>query len=75
MSGDLFGFEAPPEDRSATVQLRLIVLDDRRLSWLVTADPMKRGEFLPKSACSRGEGRDAEIFTVPRWMAREKGLL
>lgn len=75
---DLFG-EIPREgDPKAPVRLAMTVHRTGQKAWLLTArdDPDGRnGQWLPFSVASRGEGREADLFTMPRWIAADRGWL
>lgn len=77
MTGDLFGFD-PPEDGPQTgdVQLSLILHREGASAWLLgeTIDA-RDAKWVPKSQVKRGEGRDENVWTVPAWLARDRGWL
>lgn len=77
MSGDLFGFEPlRAEPKAGEVQLALVLHDERPKSWLLgeTIDARK-AKWAPKSEVRRGEGRDENVWTMPTWLARDRGWL
>lgn len=77
MTGDLFGSDAPgaaPSD--GAVQLALILHDQSTKAWLLGESvDGRKAKWAPKSKVTRGEGRDANIWTMPRWVAVERGWL
>jgi hypothetical protein len=73
---DLFGEPpTPPRDRTP-VTLGLQFVDQSEKAWLLRASG-RRGvtAWAPKSEVTRGEGPRAGEFTMPRWIARERGWL
>lgn len=75
MTHDLFGHEAPDAaPTTGEVQLALVLHDQRPKSWLLgeTVDG-RLAKWVPKSEARRGEGRDANIWTMPIWLARDRG--
>ena len=77
MSGDLFGFEPPagaPKD--GEVQLALVFHREGDAAWLLAeTEDIRTAKWVPKSQVRRGEGRDENVWTVPEWMARDRGWL
>ena len=77
MSRDLFGFD-PPNDglKSRDVQLSLVLHREGPSAWLLgeTIDA-RDAKWVPKSKVRRGEGRDEHVWTVPVWLARDRGWL
>lgn len=77
MTRDLFGEEmARPPPRVGEVELALVLHDESPKAWLL-ADGIDRrtAQWTPKSQVKRGEGRDANVWTVPAWLARDRGWL
>lgn len=76
MTGDLFGFEPPDEPAPGDVSLALVFHDQTDAAWLLGETIDKRGaKWVPKSKAKRGEGRDMNVWTMPRWMAADRGWL
>ncbi|RZJ19108.1 MAG: hypothetical protein EON91_02625 [Brevundimonas sp.] len=77
MTLDLFGtaFDAPGDDHSP-VSMTMTVHDERPASWLLAKGIDRRGaRWVPKSEVRRGVGRDENVWTMPRWLARDRGWL
>lgn len=75
MTGDLFGHDPPKrESAGGQVALAMVLHGETASAWLL-AETMDRREarWVPKSECRRGEGRDENIWTLPTWMARDRG--
>jgi hypothetical protein len=74
MTGDLFGHDPPQRQAGGEVQLAMVLHGETAAAWLL-AETMDRREarWVPKSECRRGEGRDENIWTLPTWMARDRG--
>ena len=75
---DLFGkIGAPPKD-STPVRVRLDVIEASctDLAWFLRP-PGKGAQaaFAPRQLARRGEGPEAQFFTMPKWLARERGWL
>lgn len=74
MTRDLFGFEARAPSAKGEVSIALILHDDGAKAWLVSeTGKAVDAEWLPKSQAKRGEGRDENIWTMPVWLARDRG--
>lgn len=77
MTGDLFGHD-PPKRVSAGGQaaLAMTLHGETSSAWLL-AEGMDRREarWVPKSECRRGDGRDENVWTLPTWMARDRGWM
>jgi hypothetical protein len=76
---DLFG-EIPKKlaDPNGLVSLRLTALEhgETDAAWLLSKG--ERGEkpkHAPKRLVKRGTGHLVDVFTMPRWLANEKGWL
>jgi len=69
--------DLPPEPRDPSpVTIALRVLDQTEKAWLLVCDGRKSGAaWAPKSELTRGEGHQDCLFTMPRWIARERGWL
>ena len=75
MSDDLFGFEAREETASGDVALALIFHDDTAKAWLLgESDDVRMAKWVPKSQAKRGEGRDENVWTMPAWLAKDRGF-
>lgn len=74
---DLFGDVPEPARDDAPVTLSLIVAGiPTAMAWpLSDGRAGARVQWVPKSKVTRGEGRDENRWTMPRWMARERGWL
>lgn len=76
--GDLFG-PAPPRPRDETpvaIPMRL-VSDGTDAAWHLTPLGVgsDRARFAPRALVTRGEGTKTQFFTMPRWVAVERGWL
>lgn len=74
---DLFGPPPPEPPRDRTpVQVPLRLVDQSDKAWLLTTGAKgAAAKWAPKSEVRRGVGRDENLFTMPRWLARERGWL
>lgn len=77
MSGDLFGYEPPKiEARTGEVSLAMKLHHQTAAAWLLSLPVGSEAPvWVPKSQCSRGEGRDENVWTMPRSTAAERGWL
>ena len=77
MTRDLFGFDAPDDGpKAGEVALALVLHDERPASWLLGETIDRRGaKWAPKSEVRRGEGRDENVWTMPAWLARDRGWM
>lgn len=76
MTRDLFGEVPADEARPGDVSLSLVLHDERPASWLLAESIDRRdAKWAPKSEVKRGEGRDENVWTMPRWLARDRGWL
>lgn len=58
------------------MQLRMTKLDETELGVFLALDGQKgTARWAPKSEVTAGEGRDANLYTMARWVARERGWL
>lgn len=77
MTADLFGFTpaaAPPQD--GEISLTMTLHDQSIDAWLLaTGIDRRAAKWVPKSRCQRGEGRDENVWTMPSWMARDRGWM
>lgn len=76
MSGDLFGFDDRKEPPKGEVSIALVLHGASNAAWLL-GESMDRREakWVPRSKARRGEGRDENVWTMPAWMAAERGWL
>lgn len=75
---DLFGETPPAAARDGKVALRMRLHQTGRKAWLLTVHDdldQRNGQWLPFSVATRGEGRDADVWTMPRWIAADRGWL
>jgi len=73
---ELFGAPARPAQDMRPVSLPMRLHGDTELAWLLSGDGrVASAKWAPKSKVTRGEGRDEHVFTMPRWVARERGWL
>lgn len=76
---DLFGPvpAAVPKVRDSTpVQVRLELLQTTGPGLLLApAGKGQAGQWAPAALLSRGEGPEENVWTMPRWLARERGWL
>ena len=73
---DLFG-SAPKGERDTTpVAIRMSVVDGTTLALFLAIDGRKGpAKWVPRAHVKAGEGRDENLFTMARWVARERGWL
>jgi len=77
MTGDLFGHDPPKREAGGgQVALAMVLHGETASAWLL-AEGLDRREarWVPKSECHRGEGRDENVWTLPSWMARDRGWM
>lgn len=77
MDRDLFGDPVGREEAPAgQVTLALVLHDQGVKAWLL-ADGLdcREAHWVPKSQCVRGEGRDENQWTMPLWLAKDRGWL
>ena len=71
----LFGDADRRSHSKRTVEVTLIAFDDAEtpLAWLVgESEARADAKWLPKSLATRGEGRDANVWTMPEWVAIDR---
>jgi len=74
MTRDLFGDEVGPAEFNGSVVLALVVHDESPKAWLLgETEDGREAQWVPKSQVKRGEGRDENVWTVPSWLARDRG--
>lgn len=72
---DLFG-KPPPRPKDGTpVTVPLLFVQDTADAWLLRASRGAGAKWAPKREVSRGEGLAENLFTMPRWIAAERGWL
>lgn len=76
---DLFGRSAAPLSRPNDL-VRLAAIESSWAStdkaWFLTPDaPGAKGAHVPRSKCARGVGAEINTWSMPRWLAHEKGWL
>ena len=73
---DLFGAAPPTPRDERPVRLPMVLMHQTQEGWFLSPDGKSgRAKWAPKSKVSRGVGADATLFTMPRWIARERGWL
>ncbi|WP_426041519.1 hypothetical protein [Brevundimonas sp. TWP2-3-4b1] len=73
---DLFGEVPEPVDDKAPVTIALTLNDQSDAAWLLSdVGGRLRPKWAPKSQIKRGEGRDENLWTMPRWLARDRGWM
>jgi hypothetical protein len=74
MSRDLFGFDDPTGPPKGSVALALVLHDQTDAAWLLGETNDRRdAKWAPKSKVKRGEGRDENVWTMPAWLASDRG--
>jgi hypothetical protein len=74
MTGDLFGFDDVAEPPKGSVALALVLHDQTDKAWLLSETGRDvDAHWAPKSQCKRGEGRDENVWTMPAWLAADRG--
>lgn len=74
-AADLFGFDDPREpEGKGKVALALVEHRTGKQAWLLSeTGQLADAKWLPFSLAVRGEGRDANVWTIAKWKARELG--
>lgn len=73
---DLFGLPPTPARDRTPVTLRMRQIDRTELGLFLSLDGVKNSaKWAPASEIKRGEGADENLFTMPKWVARERGWL
>lgn len=74
---DLFGRREDARggiERNALVDLTLVCLRTSAAAWLLSPDGgQEAARWLPFSQGQRGEGPDASVWTMPKWIAVDRG--
>lgn len=74
MTQDLFGEAHTPSSHTGRVALALVLHDQSDAAWLLGETIDRRdAKWVPKSRVKRGEGRDENVWTMPAWMAADRG--
>jgi len=73
---DLFGDAPGAGPANGEIALALVLHDQTDKAWLLAETIDRRAaHWAPKSKAKRGEGRDENIWTMPTWLARERGWM
>nr|WP_314525463.1 hypothetical protein [uncultured Brevundimonas sp.] len=73
---DLFGEAGPLRPKSGEIALAMVLHEQTAKAWLLAESNDKReAQWAPKSQAKRGEGRDENIWTMPTWLAQERGWM
>lgn len=78
MSRDLFGFDTQDGNRrgGAEVDLTLVFHREGPSGWLLGESlDVREAQWVPKSQVRRGEGRDENVWSMPAWLARDRGWM
>lgn len=71
---DLFGFDDATGPPKGSVALALVLHDQTASAWLLGESADRRdAKWTPKSQVTRGEGRDENVWTMPAWLATDRG--
>ncbi|MDR3513757.1 MAG: hypothetical protein P4L73_19140 [Caulobacteraceae bacterium] len=62
-------------ERSDLVDLALACHRETDKAWRLSKGTADEPQWLPKSMAERGEGLMSEVWTMPRWIARDRGWL
>lgn len=73
---DLFGETPRPAPKAGEVALAMVLHGQTDKAWLLAETSYSRdAQWAPKSHAKRGEGRDENIWTMPTWLAQERGWM
>ena len=76
MMRDLFGETVEEIDDNGEIALALVFHGEKGRAWLLgQTDQQSDAQYVPKSQVQRGEGRDENVWTLPVWLARDRGFL
>lgn len=75
MTGDLFGHVEKPAPPKGDVTITAALKLERGDGWMLDPGAGKRAQWVPKSQVTRGEGRDEGQWTMPGWLAADRGWL
>ena len=73
---DMFGHEPPAAAADGSVSLALTLHSTGAKAWLLSATgKVVDAAWAPFSKATRGEGRDENVWTMPVWLARDRGWM
>lgn len=76
MMRDLFGEETGPVEANGSVTLALVEHSGTAKAWLLgETEDVREAKWAPRSEVTRGEGRDENLWTMPTWLARDRGWI
>lgn len=76
MTRDLFGETPRPAPKAGEIALAMVLHGQTDKAWLLAETNDRRAaQWAPKSHVKRGEGRDENIWTMPTWLAQERGWM
>ncbi|SPU55887.1 Uncharacterised protein [Brevundimonas vesicularis] len=76
MTRDLFGETPRPAPKAGEIALAMVLHDQTDKAWLLAeTNDRREAQWAPKSQARRGEGRDENIWTMPTWLAQERGWM
>ena len=78
MSRDLFGFDTQSGRGrgGGEVALSLVLHREGVSAWLLAEGlDVVDAQWVPKSQVRRGEGRDENVWSMPAWLARDRGWM
>lgn len=76
MTRDLFGEETRPVAAGGEVSLALVFHRDSGAAVLLSETGRELdAQWAPLSQVSRGEGPEANVWTMPIWLARDRGWM
>lgn len=76
MTRDLFGEVTPPRAQGGTVSLPLVLHLETAKGLLLGPDiDRRKAQWVPRAHAVRGEGPERDVWTLPRWIAAERGWL
>ena len=74
--GDLFGHTPPTATADGAVSLALTLHRTSAKAWLLSATgKVVDAAWARFSEAKRGEGRDETVWTMPVWLARDRGWM
>ncbi|MDP3853634.1 hypothetical protein [Phenylobacterium sp.] len=73
---DLFGAPLQGDRDRTPVEIRMVVVDQTDAGIFLAIDGRKgSARWAPKSEVKAGEGTNANLFRMAKWVARERGWL
>lgn len=76
MTRDLFGETPRPAPKASEIALAMVLHGQTDKAWLLAeTNDWREAQWAPKSHAKRGEGRDENIWTMPTWLAQERGWM